>query len=83
MSGPGRIMAGALAALVGMIFMVASGAGFELALAIGVLLVLAADFLLRMLRQYFVELAASRLDVTLSAKIMEISGNFLTFSEIL
>lgn len=37
MSGPGRIMAGALAALVGMIFMVASGAGFELALAIGVL----------------------------------------------
>lgn len=41
------------------------------ALAIGVLLVLAADFLLRMLRQYFVELAASRLDVTLSAKIME------------
>lgn len=41
------------------------------ALAIGVLLVLAADFFLRMLRQYFVELAASRLDVTLSAKIME------------
>lgn len=41
------------------------------ALAVGVLLVLAADFLLRMLRQYFVELAASRLDVTLSAKIME------------
>ena len=41
------------------------------ALAIGVLMVLAADFLLRMLRQYFVELAASRLDVTLSAKIME------------
>jgi len=41
------------------------------ALAIGVLLVLAADFLLRMLRQYFVELAASRLDVILSAKIME------------
>ncbi|WP_334022365.1 type I secretion system permease/ATPase [Alteromonas sp. S015] len=41
------------------------------ALAIGVLLILAADFLLRMLRQYFVELAASRLDVTLSAKIME------------
>ena len=41
------------------------------ALAVGVLLVLTADFLLRMLRQYFVELAASRLDVTLSAKIME------------
>lgn len=41
------------------------------ALAIGVLFVLAADLLLRMLRQYFVELAASRLDVTLSAKIME------------
>ena len=41
------------------------------ALAVGVLLVLAADFSLRMLRQYFVELAASRLDVTLSAKIME------------
>ena len=41
------------------------------ALAIGVLLVLAADFLLRVLRQYFVELAASRLDVTMSAKIME------------
>ena len=41
------------------------------ALAIGVLLVLTADFSLRMLRQYFVELAASRLDVTLSAKILE------------
>lgn len=41
------------------------------ALAVGVLIVLAADFLLRVLRQYFVELAASRLDVTLSAKIME------------
>jgi ATP-binding cassette subfamily C protein LapB len=41
------------------------------ALAVGVLIVLTADFLLRMLRQYFVELAASRLDVTLSAKIME------------
>jgi two-component system phosphate regulon sensor histidine kinase PhoR len=37
MSGPGRIVAGALAALVGIIFMIASGAGFELALAIGVL----------------------------------------------
>lgn len=37
MSGSGRIVAGALAALVGMIFMVASGAGFGLALAIGVL----------------------------------------------
>lgn len=36
-SGSGRIMAGALAALVGMIFMIASGAGFELTLAIGVL----------------------------------------------
>lgn len=41
------------------------------ALAIGVLVILAADMSLRMLRQYFVELAASRLDVTLSSKIME------------
>ena len=41
------------------------------ALAIGVLIALVADFVLRLVRQYFLELASSRLDVTLSAKIFE------------
>ena len=40
-------------------------------LAIGVLLVLAADFAMRTMRGYFVDLASSRADVKLSAHIME------------
>ncbi|WOC25370.1 type I secretion system permease/ATPase [Pseudoalteromonas sp. N1230-9] len=40
-------------------------------LAIGVLLALTADFILRLVRSYFVELAASRIDVKVSAVIME------------
>lgn len=40
-------------------------------LTLGVLLVLLADFGLRMLRGYFVNLAGSRVDVDLSARIME------------
>lgn len=41
------------------------------ALAIGVLIVLLADVCLRALRYYFVELAASRIDVSLSAKLLQ------------
>ena len=40
-------------------------------LALGVALIICADLLLRMLRSWFVELAASRADITLSARIME------------
>ncbi|MBU2977208.1 type I secretion system permease/ATPase [Alteromonas sp. C1M14] len=40
-------------------------------LVIGVLLALMADFFLRMLRHFFVELAASRIDVTLSSAILQ------------
>ncbi|BDF95049.1 MULTISPECIES: type I secretion system permease/ATPase [Pseudoalteromonas] len=40
-------------------------------LAIGVLIALTADFALRLVRSYFVELAASRIDVKVSAVIME------------
>ncbi|WP_417618554.1 type I secretion system permease/ATPase [Oceanisphaera sp.] len=40
-------------------------------LAIGAIVVLCADLLLRMLRSWFVELAASRADLTLSSRIME------------
>lgn len=40
-------------------------------LAIGVLIALTADFVLRLVRSYFVELAASRIDVKVSAVIME------------
>lgn len=40
-------------------------------LAVGVILVLCADFGLRMLRAWFVDLAASRIDITLSSTIME------------
>lgn len=40
-------------------------------LALGALLILGADLLLRLLRSWFVELAASRADITLSARIME------------
>ena len=40
-------------------------------LAIGVLIALTADFILRLVRSYFVELAASRIDVKVSAVIME------------
>lgn len=41
------------------------------ALAIGVMIVICGDFVLRMLRGYFVDLAGSRADVKLSAVIME------------
>ena len=41
------------------------------ALAIGVMIVICSDFVLRMLRGYFVDLAGSRADVKLSAVIME------------
>lgn len=40
-------------------------------LAFGVLLVLVLDYLLRMVRGYFVDLAGSRIDIKLSALIME------------
>ena len=40
-------------------------------LALGMLLAMSADFVLRMMRTWFVDLAASRVDVTLSASIME------------
>jgi len=40
-------------------------------LAVGVLIIICADLVLRMLRSWFVELAAQRADVTLSARIME------------
>jgi ATP-binding cassette subfamily C protein LapB len=40
-------------------------------LAIGILIALTADFVLRLVRSYFVELAASRIDVKVSAVIME------------
>lgn len=40
-------------------------------LASGVLIALTADFILRLVRSYFVELAASRIDVKVSAVIME------------
>lgn len=40
-------------------------------LALGMLLAMSADFVLRMMRTWFVDLAASRVDVTLSANIME------------
>ncbi len=40
-------------------------------LAIGMLIAMSADFVLRMMRSWFVDLAASRIDVTLSATIME------------
>ncbi|RJF34652.1 type I secretion system permease/ATPase [Pseudoalteromonas gelatinilytica] len=40
-------------------------------LAIGVMVALTADFVLRLVRSYFVELAASRIDVKVSAVIME------------
>ena len=40
-------------------------------LAIGILIALTADFVLRLVRGYFVELAASRIDVKVSAVIME------------
>ena len=41
------------------------------ALAIGVLLVLAADLFMRLLRSHFVDEASARVDVTLSATLME------------
>ncbi|ASM50796.1 ATP-binding cassette, subfamily C, bacterial LapB [Pseudoalteromonas espejiana DSM 9414] len=40
-------------------------------LAIGIIIALTADFVLRLVRSYFVELAASRIDVKVSAVIME------------
>jgi ATP-binding cassette subfamily C protein LapB len=40
-------------------------------LAIGIVLMISADFGLRMMRAWFVDLAASRTDITLSATIME------------
>jgi ATP-binding cassette, subfamily C, bacterial LapB len=40
-------------------------------LSIGMLIAICADLILRMMRAWFVELAASRMDVTLSATIME------------
>ncbi|WP_404338821.1 type I secretion system permease/ATPase [Pseudoalteromonas mariniglutinosa] len=40
-------------------------------LAAGILIALTADFILRLVRSYFVELAASRIDVKVSAIIME------------
>lgn len=40
-------------------------------LSIGMLIAISADFVLRMMRAWFVDLAASRVDVTLSSTIME------------
>jgi ATP-binding cassette, subfamily C, bacterial LapB len=40
-------------------------------LAVGIVLMISADFGLRMMRAWFVDLAASRTDITLSATIME------------
>jgi len=40
-------------------------------LSLGIILVISADFGLRMMRAWFVDLAASRTDITLSASIME------------
>lgn len=40
-------------------------------LALGALIIICADLALRLLRSWFVELAASRADITLSARIME------------
>jgi ATP-binding cassette subfamily C protein LapB len=40
-------------------------------LSLGIILVISADFGLRMMRAWFVDLAASRTDITLSATIME------------
>lgn len=40
-------------------------------LALGVFLIICADLVLRLLRSWFVELAASRADITLSTRIME------------
>lgn len=40
-------------------------------LSVGMLIAISADFALRMMRAWFVDLAASRIDVTLSASIME------------
>ncbi|WP_062059319.1 type I secretion system permease/ATPase [Cellvibrio sp. OA-2007] len=40
-------------------------------LSVGMLVAISADFALRMMRTWFVDLAASRIDVTLSASIME------------
>ncbi len=40
-------------------------------LALGIILMISADFGLRMMRAWFVDLAASRTDITLSATIME------------
>lgn len=40
-------------------------------LSIGMLIAICADLVLRMMRAWFIELAASRMDVTLSATIME------------
>lgn len=40
-------------------------------LALGMLIAISADLVLRMMRTWFVDLAASRIDVTLSATIME------------
>ena len=40
-------------------------------LALGMLIAMSADFALRLMRAWFVDLAASRVDVTLSATIME------------
>ncbi|PUA29466.1 MAG: type I secretion system permease/ATPase [Cellvibrio sp. 79] len=40
-------------------------------LSLGMLIAISADFALRMMRAWFVDLAASRVDVTLSATIME------------
>lgn len=40
-------------------------------LALGLLLVLVVDYLLRLLRGHFIDLASSRIDLDLSAKIME------------
>ncbi|NWN91630.1 type I secretion system permease/ATPase [Marinobacter adhaerens] len=40
-------------------------------LAVGALFIICADLALRLLRSWFVELAASRADITLSARIME------------
>ncbi|WP_050977041.1 type I secretion system permease/ATPase [Cellvibrio sp. BR] len=40
-------------------------------LSVGMLIAISADFVLRMMRAWFVDLAASRVDVTLSATIME------------
>lgn len=40
-------------------------------LALGALFIICADLVLRLLRSWFVELAASRADITLSARIME------------